>query len=84
MGHINILRAQTQAQRRWNTSTSRLTGRNNEGYFKTKKATKLVKSMIAFCEQQGKRMHMVRFVWDGQQVWPKDSPESFELEDEDI
>jgi small ubiquitin-related modifier len=54
----------------------KVTDNNNEVFFKIKRATKLEKLMMAFCERQGKTLQSVRFLFEGQRVQPTDTPET--------
>ena len=54
----------------------KVTDNNNEVFFKIKRNTKLEKLMTAFCERQGKTIHSVRFLFEGQRVQPTDTPDT--------
>ncbi|KAE9372509.1 ubiquitin-like protein [Stipitochalara longipes BDJ] len=56
----------------------------NDLYFKIKKHTALKKVMDAYCERQGKTRGLVRFLFEGHRIQDNDTPESLELEDNDM
>ncbi|KAH6653625.1 ubiquitin-related domain-containing protein [Truncatella angustata] len=61
----------------------RVTDNNNEILFKIKKSTPLDNVMQAFCGRQGKKVNVVRFLFEGQRVQPTDSPDSLGMVDGD-
>eukprot|EP00039_Didymoeca_costata_P018317 m.333028 g.333028 ORF g.333028 m.333028 type:complete len:102 (-) comp17048_c0_seq1:136-441(-) len=56
---------------------------NTEVHFKIKRSTKMSKLIEAYCKRQGLQSGSIRFLFDGQQVGPDDSPESLDMEDND-
>jgi hypothetical protein len=56
----------------------------NDLYFKIKKHTALKKVMDAYCERQGKTRGLVRFLFEGHRIQDNDTPDSLELEDNDM
>jgi len=57
---------------------------DNDLYFGIKKHTALKKVMDAYCERQGKTRGLVRFLFEGHRIQDNDSPESLEMEDDDM
>lgn len=47
----------------------------SEVFFKIKKTTALKKLMDAYCEKQGKHVSSLRFLFDGKQIFPNDTPD---------
>ena len=55
-----------------------------EVFFKCKKTTKLEKLMDAYCQRQGVNVHSIRFLFDGNRINGRQTPEDLEMEDGDI
>jgi hypothetical protein len=56
----------------------------NELFFRVKKTVKMSKVIDTYCSRQGIALRNVRFLFDGVRLQPKDTPESLEMENDDI
>jgi small ubiquitin-related modifier len=56
----------------------------NEVFFKIKRNTPLSKLMDAYCDRQGVDKQSVRFLYDGERVQDTSTPESLDMEDQDV
>ncbi|OLL25600.1 Ubiquitin-like protein pmt3/smt3 [Neolecta irregularis DAH-3] len=57
---------------------------HQEVAFKIKRHTPMKKLMNAYCQKQGKALDSVRFIADGTRINPEDTPDSLELEEDDM
>ena len=56
----------------------------NETYFKCKETTPLKKLMDAFCNRQGVSTYSVFFLFDGNRIHERQTPEQLDMEDGDV
>jgi len=56
----------------------------NEVYFKIRKSTPMKKLMAAYCGRQSVSEDAIRFLVNGQRILPDQTPNSLDLEDNDI
>lgn len=56
----------------------------SEIFFRLRMGTDLFKLMLAFCHRQGVSIRSVRFIFDGQRLYPGLSPWNLEMEDGDV
>lgn len=67
-----------------NQVSIKVTDGKAEVFFKIKKHASLSRLMDAFCKRQGHSTDNVRFLFDGVAVKPSDTPESLDMEDNDV
>jgi small ubiquitin-related modifier len=53
-------------------------------FFKIKRKTAMRKLMDAYCRRQGQVPGSVRFTFDGNRVNPDSTPDSYNMEDQDV
>eukprot|EP00127_Corallochytrium_limacisporum_P004214 Clim_evm159s157 gene=Clim_evmTU159s157 len=67
--------------------TINLRVKSNDGasvHFRVKRSTQLKKLMTAYCERQGMSLNTVRFLYDGERVQNEDTPNSLQMDDDEI
>jgi small ubiquitin-related modifier len=55
-----------------------------EVFFKIRKTTVLKRLMEAYCSRQGLQVGNVRFLYDGERLKDDSTPESLNMEDNDV